>query len=132
MADQPLILVVDDEENFREIFGAKLAAAGFRVETADGDDSAIVKANQEKPALILMDVKMPGMDGPSVILKLRDNPELADVKFAFLTSIADPMNEPGDFHDRLSREFGAVRYFRKTDDLDLLVKGVREILAISD
>lgn len=60
MADQPLILIVDDEENFREIFSAKLTAAGFRTETADGGEAAIAKAVIVKPDLILMDVKMPG------------------------------------------------------------------------
>ncbi len=131
MADQPLILIVDDEENFREIFGAKLSSAGFRVETAEDGEAAIEKAVRFMPSLILMDVKMPGMEGPSVILKLRENPDLMKVKIAFLTSLADPIAMTDDFHDRLSKEFGAVRYFRKTDDLDLLVTGIREILGMS-
>ena len=128
MAGKPLILIVDDEENFREIFSAKLGGAGFRTDTADGGDAAIAKAALIKPDLILMDVKMPGMEGPSVILKLRENTELANVKIAFLTSLGDPLSATQGFHERLAKEFGAARYFKKTDDLDSLVMGVREIL----
>lgn len=71
------------------------------------------------------------MEGPSVILKLRENPDLLNVKIAFLTSLADPLSPDNDFHERIAKEFGAVRYFKKTDDLDVLVKGVREILGSS-
>lgn len=120
MEQKPLILVVDDEVAFREIFTTKLAADGFRVETAENGQVCVEKAKALKPNLILMDVKMPIMDGPTALLKLRDNPETKDIKVVFLTSLGDPRLEMQEMNTKFSQDFGAQGYLRKTDDLDLL------------
>ena len=129
MADQPLILVVDDEPDFREIFSAKLTAEGFRVETAENGQVGLDKAKQLKPNLILMDVKMPVMDGASAVLKLREDPEIKDTKVAFLTSLGDPRLEIQDVNRKFSEQFGAQGYLKKTDDLDVLVSKIKGFLA---
>ena len=90
MAEQKLILIVDDEPAFREIFGAKFAADGFRIETAENGQIGIEKAKALKPDLILMDVNMPVMDGATAVLKFRDDPETKDLKVVFLTNLGDP------------------------------------------
>lgn len=128
MADQKLILVVDDEPAFREIFGAKLGAAGFRVETAENGEVAVQKAKSLKPDLVLMDVRMPVMDGPTAVLKLRDDPETKDMRVAFLTSLGDPRGEMQEMNDKISQDFGVQGYLRKTDDLDLLSGRIQEFL----
>jgi len=128
MAEQPLILVVDDEPDFREIFGAKLSAAGFRVETAENGQQGVDKTKTLKPDLVLMDVKMPVMDGASAVLKLREDPATRDVKVAFLTSLGDPRLEMQDINKRFSEEFGAQGYLKKTDDLDILLEKIKEFL----
>jgi CheY-like chemotaxis protein len=120
MDKKPLILVVDDEEAFREIFSLKLTADGFRVETAENGQVGVEKAKALKPDLILMDVRMPVMDGPTAVLKLRDDPETKGLKVAFLTSLGDPRQEMQEINSKLSQEFGVQGYLRKTDDLDLL------------
>ena len=61
MPDQKLILIVDDEPDFLEIFGTKLTTSGFRVETAGNGEEGFKKAKSIKPDLVLMDVKMPGL-----------------------------------------------------------------------
>jgi len=129
MADQPLILVVDDEPDFREIFSAKLSAEGFRVETAENGQIGLEKAKALKPNLILMDVKMPVMDGASAVLKLREDPEIKDTKVAFLTSLGDPRLEIQDVNRKFSEQFGAQGYLKKTDDLDVLVSKIKGFLA---
>ncbi len=129
MADTPLILIVDDEPEFREIFSMKLTAAGFRVETAENGQVGVEKAKQLQPALILMDVMMPVMDGASAVLKLQESPETRAIKVAFLTSLGDPRSEIHDNDQKFAKDFGAVQYLKKTDDLDLLVAKVRAILA---
>ena len=125
----PLILLVDDEPAFREIFGIKLGADGFRVETAENGAVAIEKAKTLKPDLILMDVKMPVMDGATAVLKLRGDPETRDIKVMFLTSIGDPQAEMEKMHERISAEFGAQGYLRKTDDLDILSEKIKAFLS---
>jgi len=129
MAEQKLILIVDDDPSFREIFGAKFGADGFRIETAENGQVAIKKAKMVKPNLILMDVNMPVMDGPTTVLKLRDDPETKDVKIVFLTNLGDPQKEIQDLNHKFSQDFGAQGYLRKTDDLDALNEKVKAFLA---
>lgn len=128
MADSPLILIVDDEPAFREIFSAKLGADGFRTETAENGQLGLEKAKQLKPDLILMDVKMPVMDGPSAVLALRADPETKDMKVAFLTSLGDPRMEMQEINQKFSQDFGAQGYLKKTDDLDTLTQKIKEFL----
>ncbi len=129
MAEQPLILVVDDEPDFREIFGAKLAAEGFRVETAENGKVALEKMGILKPNLVLMDVKMPVMDGATAVLKMKDDPNLKNIKVAFLTSLGDPRLEMQEINKHFSAEFGAQGYLKKTDDLETLVEKIKAFLA---
>ncbi len=129
MADQPLILVVDDEPDFREIFAAKLKAEGYRVETAENGKIGIEKIKQIKPNLVLMDVKMPVMDGPSAVLAIREDADIKDTKIAFLTSLGDPRLEIQDLNRKFSQEFGTQGYLKKTDDLDTLAGHIKAFLA---
>lgn len=129
MNGQPFILVVDDEPDFREIFSAKLSAAGFRVETAENGEAGVAKMMNQAPDLVLMDVKMPVMDGPTAVLKMRDDPRLKNVKVAFLTSLGDPRMEMQEINRKFAQDFGAQGYFKKTDALDTLVDSVKQILA---
>jgi CheY-like chemotaxis protein len=128
MAEQPLILIVDDEPDFREIFGMKLKGLGYRIETASDGAEGVLKAKKLKPNLILMDVKMPVMDGATAILKLRDDPETKSAKIAFLTSLGDPQTEMRELNRKFSEDFGAQGYLKKTDDLDVLVDKIKEFI----
>jgi len=129
MAEQKLILIVDDEPAFREVFSVKLAAEGFRVETAENGQVGVEKAKAVKPDLILMDVKMPVMDGATALLKLREDPETKNIKVFFLSSIGDSRVEMEEMHGRISAEFGAQGYLRKTDDIDRLGDEIKKFLA---
>jgi len=128
MAEQPLVLIVDDEPDFLEIFGTKLQTAGFRVETALSAEEGIGKAKNLKPDLILMDIKMPGTSGAEAMLKLKEDPETRDIKTVFLTNLGEPREVGPDVSDRFSKEFGAAGYIKKTEDLDTLVEKVRAYL----
>jgi DNA-binding response OmpR family regulator len=71
MSPQPRVLVVDDDPGIRTSIRLALHAAGYRVlEAADGA-AGLQLAQQEKPALIILDVRMPGLDGLSVAAELR-------------------------------------------------------------
>ena len=129
MAEQKLILIVDDEPAFREIFSTKLGADGFHVETAENGEIAVAKAKALKPDLILMDVRMPVMDGATAVLKLREDPEMKDIKIVFLTSLGDPQAEIQEVNRKMSKDFGAQGSLKKTDDLDRLSDEIKKILA---
>ncbi|MEK7212144.1 MAG: response regulator [Patescibacteria group bacterium] len=123
-----LVLVVDDEAAFREIFSAKLAAAGFKVETASGGAEGLKKAKEIKPDLILMDVRMPDMDGVEALTRLQADPTTKGAKVVFLTNIGEPRPQAADVDAHLSTQIGAMGYIRKTDDLDEIIKKIKGYL----
>lgn len=127
-SEAPLVLVVDDEPDFREIFSTKLSSEGFHVETAENGEAGLKKIKTLKPALVLMDVKMPVMDGATAVLKMRADPEIKDTKVAFLTSLGDPRLEMTEINKRFSEEFGAQGFLKKTDDLDILCEEIKKLM----
>ncbi len=129
MDQQPLILLVDDEADFREIFSARLTAAGYRVEVAEDGKAGIEKAKALNPDLILMDMRMPNMSGGDALLTLKGDPATANTKVLFLSNLGDPQPEIQDINNRFSEQVGAVGYLRKTDDLDILIEKVKAVLA---
>jgi len=86
MAKEIKILIVDDEEDILEVLRYNLEKEGFSVKTAGDGNSAIKKAINFEPNLILLDIMMPGMDGIEVCQKLRVMPQFKDTIIAFLTA----------------------------------------------
>jgi signal transduction histidine kinase/DNA-binding response OmpR family regulator/CHASE3 domain sensor protein len=85
------VLVVDDEETVRDLMRRFLAREGFDVVTAKGGQEGIELARQLHPAMITLDVLMPGMDGWSVLQALKADPALAPIPVVML-SILDEQN----------------------------------------
>jgi CheY-like chemotaxis protein len=129
MAEPKLVLIVDDEAVFREIFSERLSAAGYRVETAEGGQQGIDKARALKPDLVLMDVKMPGMEGTEAASILREDPDLKDIKIVFLTSLGDPSTELQASDSSLAQKFGFQGYIKKTDDSSIVIEQIKKFLA---
>jgi CheY-like chemotaxis protein len=81
------VLYVDDDPDICTVVEATLRAIGdLTVRTADSGEMAIDLACEEQPDLILMDVMMPGLDGPSTLKLMRDREPLADIPVIFLTA----------------------------------------------
>lgn len=68
---QHSLLLVDDEEDIRDVLRLPLEDLGYRVLTADNAGTALSVFNQEKPAVVLTDIKMPGMDGIELLQKIK-------------------------------------------------------------
>jgi len=83
------ILIVDDEADIRRIARLSLERVGRMqvVEAASGPE-AVRAALSERPDAILLDVMMPGMDGPATLVELRARPELSAIPVLFLTAKA--------------------------------------------
>lgn len=125
---QKIILVTDDEKDFREIVATKLRSAGFNVVEAENGEEAIKKAKEIKPDLLLLDVNMPGMSGIETITKIQSEPELAELKVIFLTNYGDPQKEAAWLDEKFAREIGAMDYIRKTEDLNKIATEIRSFL----
>jgi two-component system, OmpR family, alkaline phosphatase synthesis response regulator PhoP len=116
------ILVVEDEPDIRELVRYNLEQEGFRVvEAADGE-RALALVLQEKPALLMLDLMLPGMDGLRLCRMLRERAETADIPIVMLTARAAEIDRV------LGLEMGADDYVTKPFSPRELVARVRAVL----
>ena len=86
--ERPLILLVDDVEDARDIYSTYLRFRGYQVACAVNGDDAIRAAYANRPDLILMDLSMPGMTGTEAMRRLRADPSFARTMIVALTAHA--------------------------------------------
>ena len=81
------ILIIDDEDDIREVAALSLeTVAGWDVITANSGAQGLLRAAEHQPDAILLDVMMPGMDGPTTVRELRKNPVTAKIPVLLLTA----------------------------------------------
>jgi CheY-like chemotaxis protein len=81
------ILIIDDEDDIREVAALSLeTVAGWEVMVANSGAQGLVRASAYQPDAILLDVMMPGMDGPTTFRELRKNPATAHIPVLLLTA----------------------------------------------
>jgi CheY-like chemotaxis protein len=119
-----LLLLVDDNETILETYKALLEAGGYQVTTAQRGDEAIHLAQLIHPALIMIDIQMPGMDGLAVLRQLRAsrNADVATVPILALTALA----MPGDRQRCL--DAGADDYLSKPVAIATLMETISTLL----
>ena len=113
------VLVVDDDAATRSAERSVLQEDGFRVVEARDGAEALRVMQKDPPALVVLDVQMPGVDGPSFARELRM--ALRRVPLVILTGVADPRREA----DRCNAE----AYLSKPFDAEELVSVVRRFAA---
>ncbi|MGD0977237.1 MAG: response regulator [Minisyncoccia bacterium] len=126
--EKPKILIIDDDNDFREIFKAKLEASGFEVAAAADGQTGMDKARIYRPHVILLDVKMPGMSGIETLVRMKADPELKDMTVIFLTSFGEADEDASWVDNKFAKEIGAVAHIRKSDDLDKIVKQIMDTI----
>lgn len=82
----PTVLVVDDDDDIRSLVSQMLRKEGYCVLEASSGAEAELAAISKTPQLILMDIGMPGLDGLSVVWRLRQHPEIANVPVVIVTA----------------------------------------------
>jgi CheY-like chemotaxis protein len=81
------ILIIDDEEDIRDVAALSLETiAGWQVMVANSGSQGLARAIEHQPDAILLDVMMPGMDGPTTFRELRKNPATAQIPVLLLTA----------------------------------------------
>jgi DNA-binding NtrC family response regulator len=108
------ILIIDDEASIRSILSTLLKANGYHVEAADSGESGLELYTQFKPAVILLDLKMPGMDGMEV-MEILDKRLNADCKIIIMTAHGEVRSAV----EAMKR--GAFDYLQKPFDNDELL-----------
>ncbi len=127
MAEQglPPILVVDDNHDNAEIVRQYLEVRGFPVTVAHNGDDALALFEQVRPALVLLDVMMPGRDGWEVCRIMKQHPTLGrQVRVVMVTALDDWQDK------REALQLGADDYVEKPFDLPTLVSTVQRNLAM--
>jgi len=127
MADQKKILVVDDEQDMLDLYGAVLKSADFDVTTALNGPEGIKQAKALHPDLVLLDFKMPDMDGIEVLGKLKEDPATKDVRIVFFSAFGDRSVNLID--EQAAKEIGALAFIQKGIGNDELVQKIKQILA---
>jgi CheY-like chemotaxis protein len=85
------VLLVDDEQDIRTVAQLSLSAVGgMTVECCGSGAEALVRIPQFKPDLVLLDVMMPGMDGPAILSRLRSDSATAHIPVVFVTARVQP------------------------------------------
>ena len=102
-----LILVVEDSQVDRLRLVKLLEGAGYRVCTAANGLEAIALVQQQAPALILMDVNMPQMDGFDLLRNIRNDPSYSDLPVIMITS------RTADKHREHAQQLGATDFLGK-------------------
>lgn len=116
------ILIIDDEEDIREILGYALRKEGFNVQTAENGEKGLQLAEKYLPDIIILDVMMPEMDGIEVCERLRSNPVTAHLRICFLTARNEDYSQIAGF------DAGADDYVAKPIKPRVLISRINAIL----
>ncbi len=81
------ILLIEDDRFLRELMSKKLLSLNYEVETAADGESGLVKINEVKPDVVLLDLILPGMNGFEVLEKSKANPETASIPVVILSNL---------------------------------------------
>ena len=122
MANNELILAVDDEAHILELLSFNLEASGYRVVTAATGEDALVVCAHERPTLVLLDIMLPGIDGMEVCRRLKSQPTTADIPIIMLTAKGDEVDKI------LGLELGADDYITKPFSVRELIARVKALL----
>ncbi len=121
-AENPLLLVVDDELAARELMVSLLAGDGYRVETATCEEEALKKASATLPDVITLDIVMRGGSGWETLNALRANPVTASIPVIIVSVVDEPQRGAAE---------GANGYLVKPIQKEALLDEVRRVVGIS-
>ena len=114
------ILVVDDEQGWRDLFAWELSSKGYGVTVADSGPDAIKRASRETFDLVITDIKMPGMDGVDAFKAIRKMQPLVKVILMTGYALEDRVREGLDSK--------ASTFIRKPFDIDLMHHTIEKTL----
>lgn len=116
------VLVVEDTEVNRLVLSSRLGSEGFEVVVAVDGEEGIVKAKEESPDIILLDMYLPGMDGEEVILALKHDEQTRDIPIIAITAHATSRRRDATI------DLGCDEYEMKPVNFEQLVEKISRLL----
>lgn len=114
--------MVDDDLDIRDAIAELLVGQGYRVRTApNGIELLSALAQEQKPALILLDVMMPAVSGIELCRALKRSPDFRDIPVVLMSAAATPDDV------QVAAANGAAEYFKKPFDITRLVARIDEL-----
>lgn len=92
------ILIVDDSADNLRVLSATLIQQGYKVRCVKSGPMALVGVKTSPPDLVLLDIRMPDMDGYEVCQRLKAEPQTCDIPVIFLSALDEPMDKARAFH----------------------------------
>jgi CheY-like chemotaxis protein len=123
---EPLILIVDDYQDAREMYAEYLKASGFRVAEARTGIEAVAKARELGPDCILMDLSLPGIDGWEATRQLKADQKTTRIPVVAITGHAS------ELASRDAKAAGCTSFVLKPALPDAVVSEVKKAIAVAD
>ncbi|MDD4179915.1 MAG: response regulator [Candidatus Margulisbacteria bacterium] len=122
MANQPLILIIEDEADIRTALTMRLEAKGFAVASASDGVAGLKLAREITPSLIILDIMLPKMDGYTISRMFKYDERFSAIPIIMLTAKVQPKDiERG-------KEAGADAYMTKPYEAEELIAKINELL----
>jgi DNA-binding response OmpR family regulator len=122
--NRPVILIVDDETDLVAVLRFGLEADGFTVIDAGDGEEGLKRARNDRPALIVLDLMLPKLDGYKVCRALKFDERYRNIPIIILSA------RSGDQNRRLALEMGADMFVSKPYDMRDLIGKIREKLGM--
>ena len=120
---RPLILIADDNADSCELYAGYLRATGFRVVKACDGAEAVAVARSRRPALVVLDLHMPRLDGVTAIRLMRRDPKTRGTPILVVTA--------DDTHEQEALDAGANGVCLKPFSPDALVRAIEDMLGVA-
>jgi len=112
---RPCVLIVEDDDDVRELMQLLVSTAGYETMTARDGQDALVKMRQRRPCLVLLDLQMPRMDGWEFRARQMQDLSLSDIPVVCVTAFFDPA--------QVTRQLG-LRCISKPADFPSIIDAV--------
>jgi DNA-binding response OmpR family regulator len=123
---RPRIVIVDDEAIVRESLRLSLEHAGFEATSVEDPRLAVEHIREQKPALVVLDLYMPGMDGREIARALKSDPSTRGVRIIVLTGSSEAIDVVTGL------DAGAIDYVGKPIGGEALIERIRSVLHLPE
>ncbi|MCF7916372.1 MAG: response regulator [Candidatus Omnitrophica bacterium] len=117
------VLIVDDEPDILKIVIFRLKAKGYQTISATSGEEALQLLGESKPALIILDLRMPGINGDELCRKIKADENLKEIPVILLTA------STGQDIEKLAQEIGAIDFIRKPFDNQEFINKIENVFS---